>query len=129
MADRKKKKVAAICGILLQCAYEMDKKKRNREIWTKEWVLNRPQYGAYNSLMRELSISDARGFHNFIRMNAQTFEQLLTVVAPHIQRKDTVMRQAIPPAERLSLTLRYLATGNIVLNHEHVINFNFYLSM
>ena len=34
-------------------------------------------------------------------------------VAPLITRCDTVMRQAIPPGERLALTLRFIATGII----------------
>jgi len=29
-----------------------------------------------------------------------------------LKKKDTVMREAIPPRDRLSITLRYLATGN-----------------
>lgn len=33
------------------------------------------------------------------------------MVTPIIKREDTVMREAISPAERLSVTLRYLATG------------------
>ena len=45
-------------------------------------------------------------------MNAATFETLLNMVAPLIFRKDTNMREAIPPGERLVLTLRFLATGD-----------------
>ena len=34
------------------------------------------------------------------------------MVGPRIKKKDTRMREAIGPAERLTLTLRYLASGN-----------------
>ena len=44
-------------------------------------------------------------------MNAHSFNELLCMVKPFISKKDTVMREAIPPGERLALTLRYLATG------------------
>ncbi|XP_064077727.1 uncharacterized protein LOC135195401 [Macrobrachium nipponense] len=44
-------------------------------------------------------------------MDDSTFRKLLDLVAPHIQRKDTCMRSAISPRDRLAATLRYLATG------------------
>jgi hypothetical protein len=37
-------------------------------------------------------------------MDQTTFEELLTLVSPLIKRQDTVMREAISPAERLALT-------------------------
>lgn len=44
-------------------------------------------------------------------MDTATFEVLLHKVAPLITKQDTHLRKSIPPAERLSLTLRHLATG------------------
>jgi len=38
-------------------------------------------------------------------------EELLCLT-PHIEKKNTAMRQAISPQMRLSATFRYLATGN-----------------
>ncbi|KAL7646069.1 UNVERIFIED_CONTAM: hypothetical protein RMT77_002970 [Armadillidium vulgare] len=45
-------------------------------------------------------------------MNEEVFEQLLSMVCPLIEKRDTRMRTAISPSERLSLTLRFLASGN-----------------
>lgn len=45
-------------------------------------------------------------------MNSTLFEDLLEKVTPFIKKQDTHLRQSISPAERLSLTLRHLATGN-----------------
>lgn len=42
-------------------------------------------------------------------MNEETFN-LLALVTPLIKKHDTVMREAISPHERLSATLRFLAT-------------------
>lgn len=58
-------------------------------------------------------------------MDTATFEELLHKVAPLITKQDTHLRKSIPPAERLSLTLRHLATGklyqcNIHISHYHV---------
>lgn len=76
----------------------------------REWIRKRDQYGAYHHLMQELTL-DASSYCNFVRMNATTFEELLTKVAPLIVRQNTLMRKAIAPGERLALTLRFLATG------------------
>ena len=67
--------------------------------------------------MRELRGIDVSSYQNFVRMNAVTFETLLNMVAPLIFRKDTNMREAIPPGERarLAITLRFLATGEDLL--------------
>jgi len=56
-------------------------------------------------------------------MTAEEFDFLLDRVQHLITKQNTKMRRAIPPRERLSLTLRFLATGlyDFVLN-EHSMN-------
>ncbi|KAF4115303.1 hypothetical protein G5714_002792 [Onychostoma macrolepis] len=44
-------------------------------------------------------------------MTAEDFDFLLGKVKHLITKQDTKMRLAIPPGERMSLTLRFLATG------------------
>lgn len=50
-------------------------------------------------------------FRNYFRMDNTTFQELLEKVSPLIVKQDTNFRKAIPPEERLMVTLRYLATG------------------
>ena len=45
-------------------------------------------------------------------MTPQRFEHLLSLVAPLISKKSTKLRSSISAAERLTLTLRYLASGD-----------------
>ena len=45
-------------------------------------------------------------------MNSAAFDELLRMLAPIITKQNTVMRDSIPAYTRLSVTLRYLATGN-----------------
>ena len=45
-------------------------------------------------------------------MSPERFEHLLTLVSPYIQKKSCRSRDPISPAERLVLTLRYLASGD-----------------
>ena len=47
----------------------------------------------------------------YMRMSPELFKYLVNVVGPVIVKKDTRFCKAIPPAERLCLTLHYLAYG------------------
>lgn len=61
--------------------------------------------------MKEVIISP-QDYKNFLRMNHDTFMNLLTVVGPLIEKRNTKLRDAIPASERLTRTLCFLATGD-----------------
>jgi hypothetical protein len=44
-------------------------------------------------------------------MGVSAYNDLLKMVAPFIEKEDTVMRNAIPASQSLSATLRFLVTG------------------
>ena len=110
MASFKKKRLAcvALIALILRCRR---RKRRNRILWTREWTRNQEYQGTFHQLLQELRVLDVSSYRNFVRMDAASFEELLLAVAPRIVCQDTVMREAIPPAERLAVTLRFLATG------------------
>jgi hypothetical protein len=85
---------------------------RARVRWraTKSWLLRRKKRSAYNTLLKELQTEDPNEFPNYFRMDKTTFKMLLQKVRPLIKRKDTKLREAISAAERLAVTLRFLAT-------------------
>ena len=112
MVAKQKKIAATVLVALLVRKRCLRPKRRKRSVWVREWIRKRDQYGAYHHLMQELTL-DASSYCNFVRMNATTFEELLTKVAPLIVRQNTLMRKAIAPGERLALTLRFLATGKL----------------
>lgn len=85
------------------------KNKRNRSIWSKKWFLRRRMYSHIN-LINELR-EQPDDWRNYLRMDETAYTELLGFVTPLIQRQNTVMRQCISPHERLSCTLRFLATG------------------
>ena len=62
--------------------------------------------------MKELRVSEPEDYRNYLRMNSAAFDELLRMLAPIITKQNTVMRDSIPAYTRLSVTLRYLATGN-----------------
>ena len=86
-----------------------------RSVWVSTLLRGRDTRGAWNSIVPDLQHSPGLRvigtFSNYLRMNERCFELLLSKVSPFITRTDTVMRQAIPPQQRLAVTLRYMATG------------------
>ena len=104
--------VLALLAVVLIRRRRRRRQRRRRRWWVRPWILRRRQYGAYDTLMKELEAEDIPGYKSFQRLYPEVFKQLLEKVTPLIKKKDTPMRMSIPPAVRLALTLRYLATGN-----------------
>lgn len=108
-----KRKQAALCIIL--CLLRRRQRKRQgvikSRIWVKEWIKKRNQCGVVNNLLCELRNGDEKFYKNFLRVSSVDFDYLLEKVTPLITKKDTFMRKAITPTEKLIVTLRYLATG------------------
>ncbi|XP_046679468.1 protein ANTAGONIST OF LIKE HETEROCHROMATIN PROTEIN 1-like [Homalodisca vitripennis] len=56
--------------------------------------------------------SDPVKFKDFCRMSKPLFDRLVELVIPLIARKDTNWRLALSVEEKLTITVRYLATGS-----------------
>lgn len=87
-------------------------KKKKRRLWVKPW-LQRKNKNVFDKLIQEMRLDDDPVFYDFHGMNKENFDKLLSLVSPHIQKENTKLRDSIPSAQRLSVTLRYLATGKI----------------
>ena len=62
-------------------------------------------------LLRELRENYPDDFKNYLRMDSNTFDELLNMMRPLLTKKDTPMRPSISAEERLVATLRFLVTG------------------
>ena len=89
----------------------MARNRKPRRFWVRPWLLRRELYGQYDTLMQELAAEDIDGYISFQRICPELFQELLSMVGPAIEKKDTTWRPAIPVTVRLALTLRFLATG------------------
>ena len=65
--------------------------------------------GEFHLLVKEMKVCDHE--FKYFRMNPTQYENLLKLIAPAIT-KSSIKREVIGPSERLSLTLRYLSTGD-----------------
>ena len=104
--------VVGACGVIIALIIKRRRRNgRKKRLLVREWIQNTQHFGAYQHLVQELRLADRSTYRHFLRMDVPTFDQLLSLVGPSITYQDTNMRQAIPPGERLALTLRFLATG------------------
>lgn len=106
MASTRVDDAIAVVGLVL--ATSVKNKRKCRKTWSKDWLLKRNRYTHVNLLQ---DLREEADYRNYLRMDETLYQELLTLVSPHIQKRDTVMRTAIAPHERLTATLRFLATG------------------
>jgi hypothetical protein len=81
-------------------------------MWVRKWISRREQLGGSNTLLVELTAEDPDFFKNRMRMTTNQFAILLDKVTPHITKRNTNMREALPPKIKLEITLKFLATGD-----------------
>lgn len=68
------------------------------------WRKNVCDHGAY-VVFKELS-QDPEKFQSYYRMSKTSFDLLVSMIKPEVEKKDTNFRRAICPEERLLITLR-----------------------
>jgi hypothetical protein len=88
------------------------KQRKRKRIWTRKWIARRAELGFANGLMMELAEEEPNDFRDTIRMTESQFNELLALVGPRIQRKDTYLRMAIPATVKLQVALSFLAHGS-----------------
>lgn len=115
MASRRKLQLLLIARYQLELDeleyFATHKIPRKRQFWVRQIYRERKQKGEYHSLVKQVKLLDHEIFFQMFRMSATKFEELLRFIAPHIT-KDCLRREPIMPEERLSVTLRYLVTGD-----------------
>ena len=106
-------KEVALLSVIIACVDDGEnvRRKRKRKIWTKPWLLKRNELGFYNNLLAEFRLEDEDWYKNYLRMSANDFDELLSLVNDDLVKQNTHLRDSIPAAIKLALTIRYLATG------------------
>lgn len=89
-----------------------ERKKKRKTVWVREWLLQRTDFGQYEKVLRQLHDGDVKSFKNFLRVEPDLFHELVARLTPRSQKKDTNMRRALEPALKLTIALRYMASGD-----------------
>lgn len=80
-------------------------KRRKHRYWVHPITSQRFIKGQFYKLFQDLCEHPEK-FFQYYRMSKSSFDELLGIVGPSITYKDTKWRNAVPPEERLSVTLR-----------------------
>ena len=101
-------KKKALCLLLLDME-ERDaiSTKRSHSVWVREELKRRGEHGEYATWFSE-EMLNAGAFHSAFRMTPTRFEEIQELVGHRLQHENTNFREAIPPAERLAITLRWV---------------------
>ena len=92
------------------------KKRKKRKVWVNPWIKAREDKGAYNALVSELSLTDREDYRRFMRMNPETFHELLEKVRPFIEKKTTNMRKPISAEEKI---VNNIVVAVFIIVHRH----------
>lgn len=85
-------------------------KPSEKRYWMKNWLQKR-ESRSHMTLVRELKQSHHEDLLNYLRITPETFNILLIMVKPYIEKLNKKLRQAISVEERLIATIRFLAIG------------------
>ncbi|KAB0803464.1 hypothetical protein PPYR_00434 [Photinus pyralis] len=100
-----------------------NRRKRKRKMWVRPMFLQREQWGEFYHLVPQLK-ADSAQFFEYYRMSPESYELLVSIVKPLVTIYKTNFREPIPFEEWLTVTLRYLATGESF----HSLSFRFRIS-
>ena len=84
---------------------KLEKKKLKRQYWVHPYLSIMNSDGNHFTRKYEALKTCDHKFYSYFRMSVSSFEELLTRVAPRIQ-KQFVFRKPVGPLEKLGLTIR-----------------------
>lgn len=69
--------------------------KLPRSVWVKDWLKSRPDQGFCATLLHQSRQQAPTLHNNFLRMTGEQFDYICELVTPHIQKRNTIMRESI----------------------------------
>lgn len=113
MASYRKRKIWRSLIKLFSIYTALTENKIKRSVWVRPIysVEQRFRQGDSDNLIVMLKTTDPALYFNFLRMNANIFEDLFSIVGPGIE-KQLCVREPISARTRLEICLRYLASGD-----------------
>ena len=92
-------------NLLLTMLLDSSASRRQRSVWVRDSLGDREDLGEFTAFW-EKERSHADEFHAAYRMSPARFDELLGRLHASLKHQDTRFRMAIPPAERLAMTIR-----------------------
>ena len=97
-----------VCKLALSyyCYKKEKRKRRQKKVWVRHYLVDRPTHGHYASLMKSLGEFDPELYRNFTRMTESVFDELIERLTPRLERKVTFWRKPLDVGLRVAITLR-----------------------
>ena len=96
-----------------------ERRRRDRVVWVRQWILRRPKHGLYDKLMVELRNEDTRAFKHFMMMPPAMFDEVVQRLTPRLAKQNTNYRASLEPGLKVAITLRHLAPGYTYSNMQY----------
>ena len=89
------------------------RRRKTRRWWVRPYVADHADHGNFQHFLKKnrYVFRDIDAFKDWVRLTPELFDRVLELITPLIEKEDTHLRKAVPPDERLAVTLRFLATG------------------
>ena len=101
----------AAARLTIALLLEEEKNQRGK---TRKWMKKRKEKGFYTKIIHELRIEDTEAYKEMMRMTHEGFLEILRYIEPYISPQESVRgTKIITASERLALTIRFLATGEL----------------
>ena len=90
-----------VAFILLLDKIEEDEgvERREREVWTREWLLTGDEKGACSQIVEGLRVKDKPEYRKYFGILTEKFDDLLEKIKSSFLKEDTLMRSAIKPKD------------------------------
>ena len=88
MDEEEEVAVVAIIVSAVILSKKICKKRKRRSAWVKPWLQRRSSHGFYTQLLNELRLEEGEIYENYLRMNAENFDHILSLVRAEITKSD-----------------------------------------
>ena len=90
------RKLAALC-VLVECLDDESEEKRQKGP-DRKWLKRREEKGSFGNIVKELAAEDSPSFKHYMRMDYNSFRQLVHIISPRFSCSLGELR----PTNRLS---------------------------
>nr|CAI5863631.1 unnamed protein product [Callosobruchus analis] len=112
MESRQRNRVNKLIALIVEAILEEVDEEicviKKKKLWVRKWIDRRNILGATNCLLKELALEDPKEYFDTLRMSESCVNFLPSKIHPQIQRKDTLLRSAIPAITKFGCSLRTL---------------------
>ena len=99
-----KKKQKLILAATALCIVSKTMQRQPPSFWQRPWLGRRQSLVVSSTLVQELVCEDPSEYRAVFRMEKESFDYLLNLVRPHIEKEDTILRESVPAKERLEVS-------------------------